>query len=71
MKRREDLFTMLLRNFCFIEKDRIWIEIPIKSESKLPLEFIITSRRQVKGCFKAMPHLEEQLTEVKSHSELN
>ena len=59
---------MLIKNICSVEKDRIWIEIPLKIESDVPFELLIVNRKEVKACFKAMPHLETFLSLSKDQS---
>ncbi|CAI2374058.1 unnamed protein product [Moneuplotes crassus] len=55
LKRRQDLFTMMFRTFCFAEKDRIWIEAPIKCEK--PLEFLLIQNKETTDAFESMEHL--------------
>mmetsp|Transcript_18682 Transcript_18682/g.16547 ORF Transcript_18682/g.16547 Transcript_18682/m.16547 type:complete len:138 (+) Transcript_18682:414-827(+) len=57
LKRRQDLFTMMLRTFCYAEKDRIWIEVPLQSEQ--PLEFLLIQNRETQEAFENMEHLKK------------
>lgn len=55
LKRRQDLFTMLFRNFWWAEKDRVWIEIPMKA--RMPLELLLIQNRETQAAFESMEHL--------------
>lgn len=65
LKRRQDLFTMVFRNFCWVEKDKIWIEIPIKTKNKTPLEVLIIQNKEIKDAFEKMEHLKKFIYQVK------
>ena len=72
LRKWHELFALFLKNLCVGEQDLFVIELPLKITAKeFPLEFLISSLKNSKKCFKAMPHLEDQLKFQKGQTSLN
>ena len=65
LKRRHDLFTMIFRNLCWVEKDKLWVEVPIKTKFKIPLELMIIQNKEIKLAFEKLEHLQKLIYQMK------
>ena len=65
LKRRHDLITMIIRNWCWVEKDKLWVEIPIKTKAKFPFEMMLIQNREIKLAFEKLEHLQKMVFQMK------
>jgi len=64
---------MIFRNLCWVERDKVWIEIPIKTTNRTMFEFLLIQNKETEDAFKNMPHLKlflspDKVTELKHTS---
>ena len=56
---------MIFRNLCWVEKDKLWVEVPIKTKFKIPLELMIIQNKEIKLAFEKLEHLQKLIYQMK------
>jgi len=68
MQKRQDLFSMfftaIFGSCMTIQKDTVWIEIPIKRKTAVKSEILLIKKAELNEAKKSMPHLEKLLKPV-------
>lgn len=57
-------FTAICGRCMTIQKDTVWIEIPIKRKSTVRSEILLIKKSELNAAKKAMPHLDKLLKPV-------